>query len=138
MTLTPDQVASTSAPYWAAKRWKIKLQKGTFSFEGRQYLLEPMQCAQKNVRRRCFMKGTQGGFTEEETNEELHGLIHGRYPRGVLVLFPSKDEVSEFSKARFGPLISANPTAIGQYVKDTDTATTEIYTRSIVGSVRCV
>lgn len=122
MTLTPDQVASTSAPYWAAKRWRIKLQKGVFSFDGRQYLLEPMQCAENNVRRRCFMKATQGGYTEEETCEELHGLINRRYHRGVLVLFPSKDEVSEFSKARFGPLIAANPTAIGQYVKDTDTA----------------
>jgi len=121
MALTPTDIVSVDAAYWANLR-RIKLQKGVFSFVGRQYLLEPMQCAMNNVRRRCYMKGTQGGFTEEETNEELHGLIHGRYPRGVLVLFPSTDEVREFSKARFGPLISANPSAIGRFVKDTDTA----------------
>ncbi len=57
----------------------------------------------------------------------LHGQIHGHYPKGVLYLFPTNDEVREFSKTRFNPLISANPTAIGRYVSDvkskTDTAT---------------
>ena len=121
MPLTPAQIATEDAAYWANLR-RIKLQKGVWSFDGRQYLLEPMQCAMNGVRRRCYMKATQGGFTEMETLESLHGLIHGRYPRGVLTLMPSTDEVREFSKARFGPLIAANPTAIGQYVKDTDTA----------------
>lgn len=85
----------------------------------------PVRCIETDAPNHLFLAGEDfipTHNTEEETNEELHGLIHGRYPRGVLVLFPSKDEVSEFSKARFGPLIAANPTAIGQYVKDTDTA----------------
>jgi hypothetical protein len=34
-----------------------------------------------------------------------------------LYLFPTAREVSEFSKSRFNPLISLNPSAIGQYIK---------------------
>lgn len=68
------------------------------------------------------MKATQGGFTELQVCQVLWGLRYNRYPQGVLYLFPTTDDVREFSKVRFGPLISANPTAIGQFVKDTDTA----------------
>ncbi len=73
-------------------------------------------------RRQCFMKATQGGVSEKEVSVSLHGMIHGHYPRGVLYLFPTTDDVREFSKSRFGPLIAANPSTIGQFVKDTDTA----------------
>jgi hypothetical protein len=63
------------------------------------------------------MKATQGGFTEIEVLKTLHGLIYQRYPQGVLYLFPTSDDVLEFSKSRFNPLISSNPSTIGRYVK---------------------
>lgn len=68
------------------------------------------------------MKGTQGGFTEIEVLDDFHGMRYGRYPLGVLHLMPTGDDVNEFSKARFNPLILANRLAIGKFVKKTDTA----------------
>jgi len=125
-TFTPQQVASEDAGYWA-KLNLIKLQKGCWSFKDRPYLVEPMQ--QPMWRRQgiapelqCVMKATQLGFTERSVLTSLHGMIYGHYPRGVLYLFPTNDDMREFSKSRFGPLIAANPSALGQYVKDTDTA----------------
>jgi hypothetical protein len=119
-------IAAEDAAYWANLN-RIKLQGGQWSFDDRPYLQEPMQMPtlQRGGQaplRMCAMKGTQLGWTELMVNIVLHGQIHGHYRRGVLYLFPSNNEVSEFSKSRFNPLIAANPTAIGKYVKDTDTA----------------
>jgi hypothetical protein len=124
--LEPKDIAVEDAAYWANLN-KIKLQGGQWSFDDRPYLREPMQMPMlqrmgKAPRKMCSEKATQGGWTELEVNEVLHGQIYGWYPRGVMYLFPTNDEVREFSKTRFNPLISGNPSAIGQYVKDTDTA----------------
>ena len=43
----------------------------------------------------------------------------GRFQH-IFDLFPTGDDVSDFSKARFGPLIADNPQTIGIYVKSTD------------------
>lgn len=118
MTLTPSDIASVNAGYWATLN-EIKLQAGVFSFKNHEYQIEPM-C--ENIRRSCDMKATQGGFTEIRVFKTLHGLIHKHLPQGALYLFPTNDDVQEFSKARFQPLISSNPNAIGQFVKSTDTA----------------
>jgi len=121
-----QDIALQDAAYWANINC-IRLQKGSWSFDDHPYLEEIMQWPllrrmRKAPHRLCSMKATQGGFTEAFVNQTLHGQIYGHYPRGVLYLFPTNDEVREFSKSRFGPLIAANPTAIGQYVQDTDTA----------------
>lgn len=122
MALTPDDLAVVDSAYWATMH-KIRLVAGVFSFKNHGYQLEPMQ---SRVRRLCHMKGTQGGFSELEILRTLHGLIHRRYPQGVLYLFPTADNMQEFSKSRFDPLIQANPEAIGRFVKTrkkgTDTA----------------
>ncbi len=122
MSLTIKDISSISAAQWA-KINKIRLQSGIFSFEDHEYLLEPMN---NKSRRECVMKATQGGFTEKEVLRTFHGQRYGKYPQGVLYLFPTTDVVREFSKSRFNPLILANRTAIGQYVKSggkgTDTA----------------
>ena len=118
MVLSVEDIASVDAAYWANLR-QIKLQKGVWSFKDRQYLLKPMQ---SRARRKCYMKGTQLGFTEMEILHSLHGLIHKVFQRGVLHLMPTTDDSREFSKARFGPLIVANPSSIGKYIQDTDTA----------------
>lgn len=73
-------------------------------------------------RRICYMKATQGGFTEIEVLKSLHGMIHRKYPMGVLYMFPTSDDVNEFSKSRFNPLILANRSNIGRFVRKTDTA----------------
>lgn len=117
MELTPEQVASENAGYWAILKM-IRLQSGNFTFKDHEYQKEIMS---SRARRRCYMKGTQGGFTEDEVLRSLQGMIYRKYPMGVLYTFPTTDDVGEFSKSRFNPLILANRIAIGQFVRKTDT-----------------
>jgi hypothetical protein len=112
-TVDPKVMAQSSPAYWA-NLYKIQLQAGEFSFLRREYQIEPMN---SRARRMCYMKATQLGITELEVLKTLHGLIYQRYLRGVLYLFPTTDNVHEFSKSRFNPLIAANRETIGQYVK---------------------
>ena len=95
----------------------LKLQVGEFELARHEYLVDPMG---SHSRRRLMMKGAQMGFTQVEVLISLHGMIHGFYPTGVLYLFPTDDDVSEFSKSRFNPLIASNPYHIGRFVRDTN------------------
>ena len=122
MDLTPRQIASQNCCYWADLN-QIRLQASVFTFVDHEYQIEPMA---STVRRRCYMKATQGGFTEIEVLRSLWSMIYKHYPQGVLYTFPTTDDVNEFSKSRFNPLIVANLEAIGKFVKSggkgTDTA----------------
>jgi len=123
--IKPEVLAEYDAAYWSVLN-RIQLQSGTFAiYPDHAYQLEPMTSRDRRI---CYMKGTQGGYTELEILKSLHGMIHHRYPQGVLYLFPTTDDVGEFSKSRFGPLIQANKNSIGRFVKSggkgkgTDTA----------------
>jgi hypothetical protein len=113
-----EAAMADDAAIWAADN-KIKLGGEVFTFTNHEYQLEPLS---EQYKRTCDMKATQGGFTELFVLKSLHGMIHGRYKKGVLYLFPTNDDVNDFSKSRFQPLISSNRNAIGKYVKSTDTA----------------
>lgn len=114
MELTPKDIASVDCGYWATL-FKIRLQASVFSFKDHEYQIEPMSFT---GRRMCYLKAAQSfGATEIEILKDLHGMIHGHFPLGVLHTFPTNDEVGEFSKSRFKPLIAANREAIGKYVK---------------------
>ena len=119
MELTPKELIAIDPAYWVTF-YKVMLSAGPFSITGHEYQLEPMQSIHKRV---CYMKATGGGFSELEILRTIHGLIHGKYPQGALYLFPSAEDVSDFSKARFGPLIAANKESIGRYVKQAGTKT---------------
>jgi len=106
-------------PWFWATFSKIKLQAGLYKMEGHEYQVEPLQ---NEARRQCYKKGAQMGFTEVSVLKTLHGMIYGKYPQGCLHLFPTKDDVTDFSKARFAPLIKDNYQEIGRFVKDTDAA----------------
>ena len=114
--MTDAELAKSDPAFWASYH-KIRLQKGHWSFDKRKYLVEPMTSA---ARKQCFMKGKQGGFTEMEVNRDIHGMIYGRYPGGVLYLFPTAKDVGDFSQSRFGPLIEANPKTIGAFISKTN------------------
>ena len=105
--------------YWIDKM-KINLGGAfkPFKIAGHEYQLEILQ---SNAKREVTMKGAQVGITESYILKTLHGMIFGKYPQGVLYLFPTRDDVVDFSKGRFAPLIDSNP-VIGEYVKDTDSA----------------
>ena len=118
MTPTEAIESMMAADSWAwAHINKIKLQAGAFLKKGHEYLIGPMQ---SKSRVKIKIKGAQMGFSECEILDSMHGMIHGKYPKGILYLFPTGNDVSEFSKARFGPLIDSNPGVIGQYVHSTD------------------
>jgi hypothetical protein len=113
--LTPADIASEDCGYWATEYNRIKLQNGYYSFAERPYLLEPMS---SRFRRRCYMKGTQGGGSLLELCKSLHGMIYHHLPFGVLYMFPTTDDVHEFSRAILGPLIITNKASIGKFIKN--------------------
>lgn len=122
-----EQMMAVDAGYWACQ-WPIRLQAGPFSFVDHEYQMEPMT---SRVQRKCVMKGTQGGFTENEVLDSLHGMRYKLLPQGVLYLFPTTDDVGEFSKSRFNPLILANPSAIGKFVKNQGKGTDTVSLKKI-------
>uniref|UniRef100_A0A6M3J1B3 Putative terminase n=1 Tax=viral metagenome TaxID=1070528 RepID=A0A6M3J1B3_9ZZZZ len=112
----PDKLRIVDPWYWAYST-PIKLIAGAFSLPGHEFQVEMMQL---NPRRECMMKATQMVGTETHILKTLHGLIHKRYPLGALCLFPTGEDVSDFSSSRWSPLIKDNPYSIGRYVKDTN------------------
>lgn len=111
--LTVEDLAQVDSGYWAELNC-LKLQTGKFSFKDHEYQIEPMASTAK---RKCVMKGTQAGFTEIEVIDSLHGMRYGHLPQGVLYLFPTADDVSDFAKSRFNPMLASNREAIGRFVK---------------------
>lgn len=112
-------LAEGNACFWAQYH-KLKLQSGPFSLNGREYLAEwihgPIN-KKRRSKKRCAMKAPQDGFSIGEAITNLHGMINGTYPQGVLHLLPTKATVEEFGKAKYGPLIFNNKTAIGKFVQ---------------------
>ncbi|GAH11809.1 unnamed protein product, partial [marine sediment metagenome] len=87
-----------------------------FTFKGFEYQQETMSSQSKRI---CYMKARQCfGATINESLKDLHGMIMGKYKLGVAHIFPTTDEVGEFSKSIFKPLIAKNQTSIGRYVKN--------------------
>lgn len=81
-----------------------------------EYQVDWLQC---DAPRQAFIKGAQIGATECLVLKTLHGMIHEQYPQGALYLFPTRDDVGDFSQTRFDPLILRND-FIGRHVKGTD------------------
>jgi len=97
----------------------IILDGNHFTFHHHEYLREPYNDPHP---RQVEIKATQLGLTTKAGLRSIHGAITGRYPRGILYLFPSKTDVTEFSKGRINLLIGENPDSIGKWIKDTDTS----------------
>lgn len=111
--LTPEQLAQVNCAYWT-HLYRIRLQSGEFTYKDHEYLREPMESHEQVE---VTMKATQAGFTESEVLRNLHGCIYGHLPQGSLYLFPTDDDVIEFSKVRFNTLIQNNADSIGKFVK---------------------
>ncbi len=63
--------------------------------------------------------------------KSIHGMKTGRYPQGVMYLFPTSDDVSDFSKSQFKPLIDENR-SINRFVQSTDSNTVKKIGRSML------
>jgi len=94
----------------------LELTHGPWTLKGHEYQIGWLQ---DDAPQQCFIKGAQIGATEVLVLRTLHGHIFGKYPQGSLYLFPTRDDVKDFSKARFDPLIDVNP-FIGAFVQTTD------------------
>lgn len=103
---------------WAwVKHSEMRLAGGNYTIFGHEYQVDILRSEYPN---QVAKKATQTGFTEILIARCLHALKYGRYPQGAMYIFPTADDVSLFSKSRFKPFLSANPEAIGQYVRETD------------------
>ena len=94
----------------------VLLSHGPWKLKGHEYQLAWLQ---ETAKEQCFIKGAQIGATEALVLRTMHGMIYGRYPKGALYLFPTRDDVKDFSKARFDPLIESN-SCIAKFVHNTD------------------
>jgi hypothetical protein len=87
-----------------------------FSFQGHEYLEEPYR--NHDAPLLVFQKGALLGFSEYATLTATHDC-NFRLKSGLIYYFPTKVDMSDFSKARFGPLLEENP-FLKASVKDTD------------------
>ncbi len=126
------RMMSMDAGYWA---WhsKIKLQAGLFDVRGFEYQVEPMSEPSKRI---CYLKAAQSfGATAMESLKDLHGMIMGTYKMGVAHIFPTKDEVGDYSKSVFKPLIADNKSAIGKFVKNVSGGTDTTSLKNVNGAM---
>jgi hypothetical protein len=113
----PSVMMAADALAWSLNG-KLKLPGGdVYSAVNHEYQVDPLQC---DAPRQCAIKATQTGWTVVCQIRALHGLRYGRYKQGVLYLFPTADEVVDFSASRFKPMLKENFELIGRYVQDTD------------------
>ena len=112
------------------EKWveKIKLPSGPFTFENHEY---EKGILQENATRQVLKKGTQLGISETQILKTIFGLLFGRYPQGCLYLFPTQNDVYDFSRARFGPLLVDNP-EIGKEVRETESVTLKKVRKSML------
>ena len=117
-----NEMARTDAGAWAVLNNIYLPSAGkNFSFENHQYLEEPYHTQAPFI---AILKGAQLGFSERSVIRAIHDCGY-RLKSGLIYYFPTKVDVTDFSKARFAPLISANPIMAG-LVKDTDSANIKI------------
>jgi hypothetical protein len=91
---------------------ELEIAPGPWKLAGHEYQLGWLKEEHPN---QVFIKGAQIGATETLVLKTLHGHIYEKYPQGSMYLFPTTRDVSDFSKARFDPLIQRNP-FIGEHV----------------------
>jgi hypothetical protein len=112
------------------EKWveKVKLPSGPFTFQNHEYQEAILQ---EDGIRQVLKKGTQLGISETQILKSIYGLLYGRYPQGVLYLFPTQNDVYDFSRARFGPLLMDNP-EIGKEVRETESVTLKRVRKSML------
>lgn len=122
----------------------IVLAGKVFQTEGHEYQKEMLAC---NHPHQVSKKGAQKGITEVNVLKTIHAHINGIWVKetgslvqlknGTMYLFPTWNDVTDFSKARFAPLISENP-PISRFVKKvagssaTDAATIKRINKTIL------
>jgi hypothetical protein len=109
--------APASLGLWAEKT-PVILDVRPFSFHRHEYLITPYADNHPCI---VEIKAAQMGLT---TKAMLKAMYAARYRnlRGILYLFPSRTDVTEFAKGRIDPLIEDNPDTLGKWLQETDSA----------------
>jgi len=102
---------------WAEKV-PIILDGKPFTFQRHEYLKVPYQDDHPH---QVEMKAAQMGLTSKAMLKVAYKARY-RGHRGSLYLFPSKADVTDFSRGRIDPLIDDNSDTIGKWIRDTDAA----------------
>lgn len=89
-----------------------------FAFDRHEYLIEPYKDSHPY---QVEIKAAQMGLTSKAMLRVAYKARYAGY-RGILYLFPSKADVTDFAKGRIDPLINDNPETIGAWIRDTDSA----------------
>ena len=89
-----------------------------FDFKHHEYLIEPYKDDHPH---QVEIKAAQMGCTSKAALRIAYKARFAGY-RGILYLFPSRSDVTDFAKGRIDPLINDNPESIGSLIKDTDSA----------------
>ncbi len=110
-----DSNKAPSLPEWSQN---IVLDGRPFSFDQHEYLITPYNDDHPH---QVEIKAAQMGLTSKAMLRTAHSARYKAY-RGILYLFPSKSDVTDFSKGRIDPLIDDNPDTIGKWMKDADSA----------------
>jgi Phage terminase large subunit (GpA) len=122
----PDRSALLLTPAKWARTKGILLDGCAVDFKNHPYQVAILN---ETARRQCMKKGAQVGLTSAVMLKTMHGLITQGYPQGVLYLFPTTKDATDFAKGRLGPLIKENP-SIFAHVHDVDAATIKRFGRS--------
>ena len=93
---------------------------GTVQLDFNRYPFIP-QIIDEHAPRITVLKGAQMGITIACIMRALEDAKRLKL-RGIGYFFPTSDEVSDFAKARFGPMMTNNHEIWGRHVKDTDSA----------------
>lgn len=85
-------------------------------FDRHEYLQEPYKDSHID---QTHLKATQLGLSSLAMLRVAYGARFVGY-RGILYLFPSRSDMSEFVKGRVNPLIEENPDTIGHWIQEAD------------------
>lgn len=108
-------IARASFPEWCLN---LSIDGHPFSFDRREYLRTPYG---DDHPYQVDLKATQVGGTVRAMLRAAYGCLYKGW-RNVLYYFPSRNDVTEFSKGRIKPLIEENPGFIGSHIRETDSA----------------
>jgi hypothetical protein len=131
-----DENAPASLGEWAANT-PVILDGRPFSFNRHEYLFKPYTEPHPHE---VHLKAAQLGLTVLGMLRSLYSLRYRSF-KGVLYLFPSAADISDFSRARVKALIQENPNSIGSWLKDTDSVALKrvgdghLYLRGMVSRV---
>ncbi len=109
-----QQLVSASIAYRLVKM-NLRCEGLPFSLKAYPYLIDPYDDDATEI---CMRKGSQMGMTILCVLRTIL-RCNATYPRGVLYLMPTRDDVADFSKARFDRILKENP-VLGAMVSGTD------------------